>query len=850
MKLVPPCLPQYYVARPGLLDRLIRGVESTDVMLLSAPAGYGKTLLLADWIAATGTADKAWVAVDSGDQGADRFLATLLYAIREHTGARAMAPSAGDDAETLLAALIDTIDALPDRLFLILDDVQELLGGQATDVLAALIRHQPRNLHIVLAARTDPLLPLARLRVAGRLAELRSAELRFLPSEVPAVLRTAGVELTDEQVHNLAELTEGWIAGLRLAARSLYRIPDPGGVIEEYLSNDRTITDFLAGEVLPDLPPQGRRLLRLLSVCETVTAELAGALAGDSKAGDVLAELERESSLVAAFGEDRRWYRIHPLLRSYLNADLRRTDPQLVHGLHRFLARWFAAEGQPTEALRYARLTGDGAAVAEFLHDKAIELLVLGEPQLVLDGLSAAGGEIVSRDPWLLLFSALAHLEKGDLVTSERDLARCGGIWPDRPEPVLAQVRRLVHSAQALASGRGALAPASEFAEPPDDVPWLVAWTALDRGVSLTFAGRHAEGVAELERAQEVCRFEGLDFLLLHTRLALAFAAAGHDLPAMERICTGAMELANEGGWRHSPFLAAGHAMLGMARLARLDPVGATESVRRIGNDAPAGLRFTARMVAGTALFDRGDPAASLARLHAARHELGDQPVMPWLIATAALLEHQCALSLGQFPLAAEVATWAGLRLGDTPELRLMAARARLAGGEYAEALAIVRAFSDTHIPPAVSVTNVEVRLIEAAVALATGRRTQGREALAAALALARPGGLIRPFGYAEPSVRSLLADQIGGFADCDAFASQVRRRLVTFDGRRADEMLTGRERAVLIRLTSPDPLDEVASDLSISINTVKTHVRAIYAKLGVNSRRAAVVAARERGLN
>ncbi|PXY18301.1 hypothetical protein BA062_35780 [Prauserella flavalba] len=825
---------------------LSHAVASSDVTLVCAPAGFGKTLLLAEWIATR--SDAVWVSLDHDDDSAEHFLAALLSAIGEHAPP---APAQTDssvppgDIVTAVTELADAIEALPGRLVLVLDNLQEVPGRAALRVLATIIRHQPRNLRLVLSARSDPPLPLARLRVQGRLTELRADGLRFGQVEARELLARSGVTLTDGQLKRLVAQTDGWAAGIRLAARSLRLTGDPERLLSEYVSHDHTVADFLTGEVLSHLAADNRALLAMLSVCEQVSPRLAASLTGRDDVGDVLAGLERDGVLVTAVDGEQLWYQLHPMLRAYLRAELTRHQPELVTTLHHRAAAWFADHDSPREALRHAEQTGDERAAANLLHGLGVDMLLDGWPGLVLRGLTAAG-TTVARDPWLLLFSGLAHLELGDLTTAESDIARSAQAWPSHEDERLAAFRRLVVSAHALACGRRPV--------PGDDgtcfSTTMEAWERLDHGLAL-LADRDYPGAGrELEAADRLSDEQDLHYLAVHTKTAQALlAAVTGEHAVMAEYCELALALAGQGTWEQSPWLAVCHAMLGFVRLLQADPFGALECAAKLeGADSPV-LRFAAAVVEGVARFDGGERVAGLRLLHENRADLAEAPVPRQLAAMAMVLEHQCALNLAQFPLAREVAEWGAHRLGPTAEGHLTVARTRFARGDLDGTERALVAAREPGVPQLVPGTKAELDLLEAAAALRLDCRTKARSALDRALALAAPGRTIRPFAHVEPDVRRLLLDQTGGFGDAESFAAEVRHTFAAAGADLAATVLTGRERAVLVRLAaSPQPLDEVASTLRVSVNTVKTHVRAIYAKLGVNNRRAAIVAARELG--
>ncbi|MDQ0380968.1 LuxR C-terminal-related transcriptional regulator [Amycolatopsis thermophila] len=834
-KVTSPGLPADFVRRKELRERLASAVDAAGVTLVCAPAGYGKTLLLADWLAGPGRDARAWVSLDRDDDSAEAFLAAVLSAVRAHVPVPVTtAPPPGDTAAAV-AVLVDAVAAAPGRLVLVLDNVHAVPG--ARHVLTALIRHQPHNLRLVLASRSDPPLPLARLRVQGRLAELRADALRFRRPEARELLERCGVTLPDGPLARLVTHTEGWAAGLRLAARSLRGGTDPEDFLPRCAGHDHAVADFLTGEVLAHLPDDTRDVLTRLSVCETVSPPLAARLTGRADAGAVLAALEGDGLLSSTVDGE---YRPHPMLRAYLRADLAHRRPELASALHHEAAAWFAAQDRPRDALHHAEQTGDGCAAVTLLADRGAGMLLDGQPGLVLRALAAAG-PAVAGDALLLLFSALAHLELGDLGAAEAEIARSGRVWPGRADERLTAFRRLVVSAHALACGRPPVrGPAGACSSPAAE-----AWERLDHGLVSLSAGDHDAASRALDAAERLSGEQDLPYLLVHVTAAHALlAAVTGDHAGMVKAAEEALALAGDGAWKHSPWLAMCHAVAGFVRLMRADPRGARASAAELGGSEAPVFRWAAGAVDAVARFDLGDRETGLRLLRNARASSADAPVPRELAAAVMVLEHECALDLARLPLARDVAEWGARRLGTTAEVHLTLARTRFARGDLEStehAVCVARG-----LPPLVPGTDVELCLVAAAVALRLGRRTKAREELDRALGLAAPGRIVRPFGHVEAEVRKLLLDQVGGFGE--TFAARVRD-VLTAGGTGTAAALTGRERAVLVRLTAPRPLDEVASELRVSLNTVKTHVRAIYAKLGVNNRRAAVAAARELGL-
>ena len=329
-----------------------------------------------------------------------RFWAAVLAALR---GCAAVGPALDrldPDGDGFLVRLLEALDRVRGPVDLVLDDVHTLPpGSAAVRALAALVRERPRALRLVLAGRADPPLPIARLRLAGELREIRARDLAFTPDEAAALLAGADLVLAPDQVRTLVDQTAGWAAGLRLAALSLREAGDVDRFLADLTGNTTAISDYLVGEVLSALPSATAEVLRAVSICAELSAGLAGALTGRPDAGEVLASLERDTSLVLSVGDGRTAYRVHPLLRAHLLLDLRRRHPEQVAGLHAAAADWFAARGQPARALTHARQADDDARVAELLVAQGVALVASGEHAAVREALSVLDRAGLSGDP-------------------------------------------------------------------------------------------------------------------------------------------------------------------------------------------------------------------------------------------------------------------------------------------------------------------------------------------------------------------------------------------------------------------------------------------------------------------
>ena len=842
-------MPAGFVRREPLLARLDEATEA-PVTMVCAPAGYGKTLLLADWFATTAAPAVAWVTLDDTDNTPVQFWSAVLRALRDHgvlpddSPLRTVNPDPADIAG-FLAELTDGLESLPDPCHLVLDDFHELVDAETLHGIATLLRHQPETLRLVLSSRLDPPLPLARLRLQERLRTLRASDLRFSDTDAAALLETSGVRLSPPQLRRLVDQTDGWAAGLRLAASSLRQAPDRNAFLDDFASDDRAVADYLVGEVLAGLPEDTKDFLAAVSVCDEVSPSLATVLSQREDAGVMLDGLERESSLVIGVGPQRHWYRLHPLLRSYLRGDLDRRLPDRAVELNHTAATWFVAEELPREALDHAARAAETETVMTLLHDHAVALLLGGDHDIVEQALIAAGRPVVDNDVWLTLIAALTYLEQGEIGVAGEHLARAETMpATDGANPL----RRLVTATYDLVRGGARrLAPLDWHGiVVGHDRPGLETWARLLAGWASLCAGDREAARQELDAAQQLARDRGLDYLVLHGLLARGTVAGlDGDLGGLADAATEAVAIA--GGRPASPCAAAAHLMLGFAHLLRLEPEAAVAetaaATTAVGGAWTPRLRYLAAVAEGGARFDLGARQAALELVGAARRRLAGRSLLPELAAAGALVEFRCALLLGQDAAAGEVLRWAGQRTGPSAEVALMTAWAQYVRGDRDRVLRTL----DEGGPALLTETVVEGHLLRSAVAIHTAQRTRARAELAEAVRIAELAGLVRPFRWADPRVRQLLVDQTGSFGAADAFAAGVRRAVAS-PGEH-EGLLTEREHVVLSRLGAQRSLDEVASDLAVSVNTIKTHVRAIYAKLGVNNRRAAVLTARQRGL-
>jgi LuxR family maltose regulon positive regulatory protein len=848
-----PDLPPEFVPRPALLTALDDG-ENSSLTLVCAPPGYGKTLLLSDWVQRSDEAC-AWVALDEDDDDPRRLWTSVLAALK---GCQAVPPSSrlrdlvvprtvvGVD---FLTDLFQALDEVPLRIRLVLDDAHHLRAAETLHGLHLLVRHRLAKVRLVLASRVDPALPVARLRMEDRLCELRTAELSFSTEETGTLAEHCGLTLTGGESSLLNERTQGWPAGIRLAAMPLRGHPDPSSFLDAFSGDERPVADYLADEVLSTISEEQRELLRRTSISDPLLTPLAVELSGRPDAGDMLSSLAHSTGLVAATGPHRTEFRFSELMRSYLLADLHRQGPKLAAELHRRAAEWWSAAGRPVQALRHAAQSGNSALLSGLLHQWAAELVAQGEHTELRRAMEAIEPEQASTDAWLPLIAAQMHLATGDRVAARADVRRARAVQHGSGDLDLTYFRA------ATAEWAGADDPSLDPITPPGDTA-LAALTLAGRGVAqLSAISALDPAVArtvldELEAALALTRDRHLGLLEVQCLCLIGTAALGiGDHKRAAAASWAAISAATAQGWHELAWTAAAHAVLAHAHLAQGFPAHALDvSIRGLAI-APAKqdpvIRFALRCARGGALCDGGDMPAGLLELQEAQAQMGGAPVPLPLAAWAALLEHRAALLLGLPAAAASSLGRLTDRSGAEAELALMHSWSEAAAGSPGAARATVAPLLNGNVRPALHSTSVEAWLVEAWGAQRLGDQPAGRHAVQAALVRAEPLDLVRPFAVAGRGLRVLLVDQLGGVRIPSTFAF---RCLVA--GRRPHEPLatplSARERDVLAQLVSLSNLGEIADDLAVSVNTVKSHVRAIYGKLGVSSRRAAVLTALE----
>jgi LuxR family maltose regulon positive regulatory protein len=862
------------VARPALFERL---GGSARVTVVSAPAGSGKTVLLRSWIAGAGLAGRAaWVAAGREERGSQRFWLSVLRALRQ-TGpgeglVRAVSAAPDLDGWALVEGLLDDLAPLEGPLWLVVDDVHEL-GPDGLRQLELLVMRAPPGLRFVLAARHDVRLGLHRLRLDGGLAEIRAGDLEFTRAEAGDLFTAAGVELDEPAVAVLHDRTEGWAAGLRLAALSLAGHPDPGRFAAEFSGSERTVAEYLLAEVLDRQTEQVRRLLLRTSILERVNGELADLLTGDEGAERVLQDLEAAGAFVVSLDADRSWFRYHQMFAGLLRLELRRAAPGEVSRLHAAAAGWFAAHGSPVEAVRHAQAAQDWELAARLLADHW--------PGLYLDGQAGAIHKLVAAfpaglaaDAGLAVVAAADELARGSLEAAERYLTLAEQRLESLPEAGQGQARLLLAVVRLLlARQRGDLPAVTERAARLRDMaehagndpaaPSLGAdlstLALISLGSTEAWAGASEDAKRHLERGVELARRIGRPYL---TFTGLAYRATGisrsRSLISAADCSRQAIELARQHGWTTDPAFGVACGVLGTVLMTQGGPEEAEPWVHR----AERGVRAETEPAASLAirylrgLFEqaRGRDAEALAAFEAVEL-LARQVTSPQHLAVRARAQQVHSLvRLGQTAQAGQILDELAGQVRDQPEIRFAAAALRLAEGNPAAALTELDPVLGAPVPDIVGLWIITAYALEAVARDRLGDRAAAESALERALDLAEPDRVLLPFLLSP--VRALLERHAPHRTAHASLIAEIRSLLA---GTRPmpqpsmpgplTEPLSGSEIRVLRYLPTNLTAPEIARELSVSPNTVRTHVKSLYAKLGTHGRAAAVERARALGL-
>ena len=861
-KITVPLRPPGFVERPSVraaLEAQSAPRERGRVVLVSAPAGYGKTAAVTDWLRANPDIAAAWVGLDAGDREERRWWASVLAAltacpaVAEDSPLHRLAPSWSDDAarDEIVSDILEALDGMTVPVRLVLDDLQTIADHGAVTGLHELLRHPLPMLTIVLCSRYDPPVGIDRLRLDDRFGQVRADQLAFTEPQAAELFRREGLDLDDDQTATLVARTEGWVAALRLASLSLHRRDDPAAFVREFAGDDRSVADYLVGEVLAHLGEREHAVLAAATVTSPLHLDLAVALTGYDDAGDVLDGLATSTAMVTATDRRREYYRVHELLRSHTLARLRRGQPDHLRTLHRRAAAWHDDRGDHVEALRCAGLAGDVDTTEVLLRARAVELLGRGE----FDALARSERIIAGSgtDPRVRLVLGLAALENGDLGRADELVSTCDAELTDRESDDVTVVRRIVALRASLARGRIEDVAAAAHAIRTETVTGtpLRALTLAARASGLVYAApeqAHRDATEALALAER----HGWPYLAVQARSTLGVARLlGSDKAGSLEHARAVVSRATSQEWPRSPGHQRARVVVASAELLGGRPEAALRhlSSGEVAADHTHPQVTTAIEVLRAAVeHDTGRPLAGWQRLRSIRREASDLTLTDPQVALAANLEQHAALGLGRAREAAEVTRAAASQLAGSVEGALLHARLQWSTGGDPGARTLLAPVFARRLRLLTGLGIVDALLLDAEIAGTLDEHANVHEQLCRALRLAARFDVRRPFATLPEPLRAHLAGHHGAFGALDALVDEVLA-CGPSDVEAVRDPLTDRERTVLAFLPSQRSSVEIAQDLAVSLNTIKTHQRAIYHKLGVGSRREAVARARHVGL-
>jgi len=919
-KLFIPATRPELVPRPRLIEQLDRCLRQDrefgcKLTLISAPAGFGKTTLVTEWLQTRG--DKAlspfavaWLSLDEGDNDLVRFLSYFIAALQTidasilQDALKLLQSHQPPPAETTLTSLINQIAAIPDRIIFVLDDYHLIDAQPIHNALVFLLKNMPPQLHLVITTREDPLLPLARLRVRGQLAELRAADLRFTATEAAEFLnQVMGLDLSDEDVAALETRTEGWIAGLQLAAISLQGQVDTTKSIQSFTGSNRLVLDYLIDEVLHQQPPTIQDFLlktaplnRLTgSLCDAVRFGDDPAVADQETGQEILERLERANLFIIPLDTERQWYRYHHLFGDLLRQRLRQTKPEQEINLHSRASAWYEQHDLLDEAIEHALQSEDFERSAALIAELADSLWKRGEHLKLRGWLEKLSKEWVCIQPQLCIYHAwflfstgrqegaeyyLQIAEQALATATTKELKNVSSPAESLSAPERTQLEGRLNAVRALATSWGEdftamirhASLALEYL--PEQDPWR-SLAELVLGDAYYYKGDIQASYKYRLKTLESCQ-AGDDlffYMIANLKVATSLREMGQLEPAIA-ICQGQLEFAGQNGLMQTIFAGWAMGLLGVALAERNEFEKALEFTAKfveLSKDNDLGFVGASYMFRARTQFYAGDfngaettlnKLADIGQKHYLPHHISG-PLRAWqariyltqnrLEAVSSLVEESDLDGGGTFTLVYD-------------DVIVVRARLLLARAEYAKASRVLVPLIEPTQTGGSTARLIEVLALLAMVKQAEDEMALAKEYLKRALILAEPGGYIRVFVDEGPPMARLLYEMMSHTEALSQGISPayVQRLLAAFpnvEPERSEkakiqplgdewiEPLSERELDVLKLIAEGLTNQEIASRLYVSLNTVKAHTRNMYGKLNVNSRTQAIAKAGTLGL-
>jgi LuxR family transcriptional regulator, maltose regulon positive regulatory protein len=833
------------------------------VTLISAPAGSGKTSLLASWLA-TEPRPVAWLAPRPQLSEA-AFWAELLASVQRvappRSALRRLAGPRSGTPAPFVVELLNGFAELEEPLVVIVDDFHLVKGREICGAIEQLLRAAPASLRLILSTRHDPPLPLHLLRASGELTELRARDLALTLEEAQELLDGLGVDLEPHVLTLLLEQTEGWAAGIRLFTLAHRTRSRELKMVDAIELDERPASEYLLAEVLRQQPEDVCDFLLATSVAGRFTADLANDLTGRSDSAHVAEQLVADNIFIERLDTQPPWYRYHHLFAELLQAELRHTAKPRIRELHASAARWHLENRAPLDAVHHALAAGDVELLTLCLVDGWFELVARTDAAFRTELLGLVPDSDLDASAPLLAVLASIELINGNTSSGSRRLARARKLWPADADPSTQAVLTFAELLHSTNKGkfRKTARLARDLLELAEEGPFSSHASETMRAIGLAHLGLAEvafvelfEADAHLNEALEAARIADVPYAELAAMGGMAWIQLIRGrLRRAARIARSAVELAQTRGWDHSSYAAVSLSALALVEYEWDDLEAAeahaqelADTARRL-DDAP-GRVWAAVLQASLCLAGRGtDVDLALERLRgAAALSAVESPRLDRIVTA---LEARLLAASSDHDGAAASVTEALANDPESPGLHALSARLLLGSGNAESALAELTAPCDAAYPAVA----IERDVLRAVALRATGNGETALAAIENALASAEPEGIRRPFLSAGRGVRELLADHLRKNVTHRWFASELLRSL---DGANGTQMLptelleplSAREGEVLRFLPTMMSNSDIASELFVSVNTVKTHVKSIYRKLDVTRRQDAVRRARQ----
>jgi LuxR family maltose regulon positive regulatory protein len=880
-----------------LIERLGAGIRSgCKLTLISAPAGFGKTTLASTWVQQSKShARIAWVSLEEQDNDLARFLAYLVAALQTVSanigGSLTLLQSPqSPPIESILTALINEIAEITDNVILVLDDYHAIESQPIDNALAFLLDHLPPNTHLIISSRTDPSLPLSRLRARGQMVEIRANDLRFTVDEIAVFLNEImGLNLSPEEVAALEARTEGWIAGLQLAALSVQRLErsdDIAGSIKSFTGSNRYIMDYLVQEVFEQQTESVQSFLLQTAILDRLTGPLCDALTGQGTGQVTLEMLERANLFLVPLDAEWRWYRYHHLFANLLRQRLRRTQPERIGALHHRASEWYEDNALVDDAVKHALAAQDFGRAARLIEKLAKVLWERGEPTTLLRWLEGLPDRELSSRPSLCNFNAWALFMNGQNEAAERwlqvaeralDSAVNGPMetasqGPDQPHQldIMEQRGRAAAIRASIAFRQGDAPGIFRFSHqaleylPEKSLMWR-CMTAMALGMAQDLSGDTQAASRTLLEAVAMSKASGNIYLILSTSLYLGTILMSQGrLRQVHELCRELLRLAGERGVLRTEMAGCLYDELGFVLCEWNDldeamrhlEIGSRLSKR--GYDV--GVLGWSYLTMLKARFTQGDIAGAQGVIQEMDNMERESDVPPWYTSPKEAWKARLWLAQGDLDTASRWVQDRGLSADGVLDYsredeNVVLARILLAQGRWEEALGLLERLLEVAEKSGRTARVIEILILQALARDAQGDTIQALIVLERALSLARPGGYVRIFVDEGPPMAKLLRQAASHGISLD-YVGKLLAALGSSDDQEPPDLaqpliepLTKRELEILRLFRTELSGPEIADELVVALSTVRYHTKNIYGKLGVNHRRAAVQRAQELNL-